>query len=183
MTISSDINNYLHKEGSTHSSDTKTFENSFEEGLMISQKEDVNSDKKTTQNLIDDIMSVLRTGYTVAELEEIEKLLQEIQERIKEESTNKSVSADDIKEMIEQLELAIQKLQKDKFGVVIKEVDTNQAIQSTDTLSPELSALNERVKEATQEINELRKNATLKSNISYNHNELELFQELKKFQA
>lgn len=184
MTISNNISSYLRTEGSAHSNDTKTFENSFEEGLMITQQEDVKDDKEVTQALIADIMSVLRTGHTVAELEEIEKLLQEIQKRIKEESTNKSVSTDDIKEMMERLERAIQKLQKDNSGVVIKEVkETNTTTQNTNTLSSELSALNERVKEAAQTINEIKKDPSLTVDPTNTHDELSLILQLKNLQA
>ena len=184
MTISNNISNYLQQEISTHPSDTKTFDNSFESGLMISQKEDVNADKEMTQGLIADIMSVLRTGHTVAELEEIEELLQEIQKRLQEESTNKSATADDIKKMVQQLELAILKLQKDNDGVVIKEAPTDATSKSTDSVSPELSALSERVKEATQVINELSKNATLKPDISSSsHYKMELLIKLKENSA
>ena len=78
----------------------------------------------------------------------------------------------------------IAKLQKDKTGVVIKEASTDVTSKSTDTLSPELSALNQRVTEASQAINEMRKHATVNANTTFSsHDELELMLKLKENSA
>lgn len=83
--------------------------------------------------LVEDIVSMLKTGFTVEELEQIEELLKEIKKQIKEHEETGSGSLEDIHEMIKDLERAVAELQKRVLGVAI--IDATSTTQINDDLS------------------------------------------------
>ncbi|MDY0328084.1 MAG: hypothetical protein RBR07_07545 [Arcobacteraceae bacterium] len=80
--------------------------------------------RETLRRLMEDIRSVLRTGFTVSELEYIEKLLEEIRKLISEkEEGNDNISDSDIEKLIKAIEKELLVLEKKINGVVIIEKD------------------------------------------------------------
>lgn len=149
--------NNITKDISTKEENTNTsFDRHLEKGNDDAYQK-VQQAKETTQKLMDDIRSVLTTGLTVSEIEEMEKLLKDIQSKLKDESKGKSNSIEDIKKMMDKIESEILQLLKDKTGVVIKEAPNDASSQSPNTVSEALSSLMQRVSESLQDIKELKK--------------------------
>ncbi|MCK9336199.1 MAG: hypothetical protein M0P43_00050 [Arcobacteraceae bacterium] len=73
------------------------------------------------QRLLEDLLSIIQTGLTVSEVEELEELIKEINKLI-DDSKERNVSENEIKDMIEKLEQKINELQK-RMGMdpIIKE--------------------------------------------------------------
>jgi len=71
------------------------------------------------EDLIEDLISILRTGLTVSEIESIEKLIADINKLI-EDSKEQDISENTIKEMIQKLKSDIEKLQE-RMGIQSEE--------------------------------------------------------------
>ncbi len=144
--------------------------------------EEAKKAKETTQRLLDDISSVLRTGFSITELEELEELIKEIQKRIKEESNNRSGSIKDIEDMIKKLEMAVRELQKRSTGVAIKEADSESSTKNPDNLSPVILSYQKRIDDASDSINEFRKEIRISTDVDYSNDEFELREKIKNLQ-
>lgn len=86
--------------------------------------------------LVEDLISVIKTGFTPEELEYIEKLIAEIKKLLKERSdADKATSNEDINKQIKAIEDALLALEKKMHGVAIIEMDgeTTQQQESNDS--------------------------------------------------
>ena len=126
--------------------------------------------------MLDDIRSVLRTGHTVEEIEELEKLLEEI----KKEMQNKDVTDKKIKELREELEKAILEFKKDVVGVFIKESSNGSSISDIHNSIKDKDTLIQRVEDVATAINELKANIEIQKEIPRTHDNLKLFEELQE---
>lgn len=139
---------------------------------------------ETTQKLVDDILSLFKTGLTVDELEALEKLIEEIKKKIKEEAKNGSESSiDEIKKLVSDLENMIASIKKRITGEAIKESKKEgEEVKGSDTLTGELASLNERLETSIQDVKDLMKGSEKKGYKSSNtQEELELLNNLKQF--
>ncbi len=98
-------------------------------------KDEAEEESKTNlKRLMEDIRSVLRTGFTVSELEYIEKLIDEIKKLIREkEEGNDKISDSDIEKLIQAIEKEILVLEKKLNGVVIIEKDDEASFNQNNT--------------------------------------------------
>jgi len=81
-------------------------------------------------DLVEDLLSMIRTGFTVSEMESLEKMIAEINQLIN-DSKEKKVSEEKIKDMIKKLENEISKLQ-DRLNTNIT-VNTSEQTEESDT--------------------------------------------------
>jgi len=147
--------------------------------LLTQPKSESQIAKEKTQQLMDDIRSVMRTGLTEQELEELEAKIAEIQKRIKEASKGEGTSVSQISSMMDEIEKLILEAQKKVNGVVIKEVDENAAISSSQGSGSEMASLNQRVQEALTSINSLKENMTSESKTATTHEKVSLIEEFQ----
>jgi len=158
----------LFETNSTQKSGEKGTE--FFDDLITQQKSESQIEKETTQQLMDDIRSVLHTGLTKQELEELEAKIEEIQKRIKEASKGEGTSLNHISSMMDEIEKLIQEAQKKVNGLVIKEADDNSSLTSADGLG--IVSLNQRVQAALTSINALKENISSSSTPANTHDKL-----------
>lgn len=84
------------------------------------------------QALVDDLLSVIKTGFTESELENIEKLLAEIRKLMKEkDDENSTISDKDINQQMKAIEDALLALEKRLYGVSIVEMDDETTKKET----------------------------------------------------
>ncbi len=152
---------------------------SFDE-FLTEPKSESQIAKEKTQQLMDDIRSVMRTGMTEQELEELEAKIAEIQKRIKEASQGENVSMDQITSMMDEIEKLILEAQKDVHGVVVKEADDNSSLNLVQGGGSEMASLNQRVQEALTSINTLKENRPMESQSASTHEKVSLMEELKE---
>ncbi|MGB0990395.1 hypothetical protein CRV03_00925 [Arcobacter sp. F155] len=140
--------------------------------------------EKSTRELVEDIISLLKTGFTKDELEMIEKLKEAILEKIKEEQENGTGDVKAIENLLDELEKMIAEFKKSVNGSDIKDADEIKEEKDNLGKGSELSgALKEsilKLEELSAEIVELKK---LKKDDTQHINtqeELLLIQELKK---
>lgn len=99
------------------------------------EEKDIIVDKSSTQSLYEDIISLLRTGFTVDELKAFEERLKQILKMKEDKDSGKEISIKDIEAALKQLEMEILEAKKNRIGEVIKKA-------SDDTASPSNSNLN-----------------------------------------
>lgn len=162
--------------------------NSFSDELQNKQNEEkaktLKEELEISQKLLDDILSLFKTGLTVDELEALEKLIEEIKKKIQEEAKKNSPSSiDDIKSLISDLENMIAIIKKRITGQSIKESKKEgEEIKGSDSLTGELASLNERLETSIQDIKDFIKGNEQKGYKSHNtQEELELLHNLKQF--
>ncbi len=106
------------------------------------------------RELVEDIVSVLKTGYTVSELEYIEQLLEEIRKLLREKNNgNSDISDEDINKQIKTIEKALLQLEKRLNGQAVIEVgeedssqnDTDSATASGMSFESKLDAIQQRI--------------------------------------
>jgi len=118
-----------------------------------------NTDEKR-QALVDDLISVIKTGFTEAELENIEKLLAEIRKLMQEKNDeNSTTSHKDIDEQIKAIEDALLALEKRLYGVSIVEMDdenTKKENQDQDTQKSTGFNFEERIDAITKRVDILK---------------------------
>jgi len=158
--------------------DNTSFQNYLNEKEETTITTQINNDNKTDkevlQSMLDDIRSVLKTGHTVEEIEELEELLQEILKEMK----NKNVTDKKIKELRVELEKAILEFKKDVTGVFIKEANDGSSISDIHNSIKDKDTLIMRVEEVTTVINELKANVETQKELPSSHENLKLFEEL-----
>ena len=69
----------------------------------IKREKNVNTEKSLTQSLYENIISLLRTGFTVEELKAFEDRLKEILKKMQEKDSGKDITIEDIKAAIKQI--------------------------------------------------------------------------------
>jgi len=140
--------------------------------------------KRTRRELVEDIISMLKRGFTVEELEYIEKLLAEIKKRLKEDS-NSSKDEDKISQMLDELENEIAKIQKRITGEATIELN-NGKTKNFESTDPTIQGFESRIDNIQKNIAKL-KSAKLEQlafdnkeqNTTSTKEELELIKKLK----
>jgi len=150
----------------------------FDEALG-QQKSESQIAKEKTQQLMDDIRSVMRTGLTEQELEELEAKIAEIQKRIKEASQGEGGNIGQISSMMDEIEKLIAEAHKKVNGVVIKEADKNTSLNSSEGTTSEMQALNTRVQDALSSINTLKENNSMQAQAATTHDKVSLMEEFQ----
>lgn len=114
-----------------------------------SKKEEENIEE--TKALYEDILSLLKTGFTTSELESIQKLLRELREKIKEGNYSKS----EVEEMLSKAEKEIAILQKRVTGEVISKSKENNLTSEENSLDADSKNFLQRIEKAMTTINHL----------------------------
>ena len=86
--------------------------------------------KSSTQSLYEDIISLLRTGFTVGELKAFEERLKEILKMKEDKESGKDISIKDIEAALKQLEMEILEAKKNITGQKIKKASENTTSSS-----------------------------------------------------
>lgn len=99
---------------------------------LIERKEDssVIIRKETTENLVKDLMSLLKTGFTEQELKDIEEILKKLEALNKDKSSGKSDSLTDIENRIKQLQAHLKEAQEKATGRSARNLDTDTILNS-----------------------------------------------------
>lgn len=135
--------------------ETSNETNSFQKDLdkVNTEKEPTEAEKKeATDKLVEDIMSLFKTGLTVEEFEKLQELIRQLKDKLKEEG-----ATEDMDDIISQIENAIAALQKRITGqaVIKADKDIQGNDKSLDGASQETLALNTRLENAREALNEL----------------------------
>ena len=92
---------------------------------------DSSDSNQTTEALVKDLISVIKTGFTESELEFMEQLLKEIRKLLKEkDDENSTTSNEEIEKQIKYLEEALLALEKEVLGVVIVNAEDENTQQN-----------------------------------------------------
>lgn len=156
-----------------------------EKELTTKEKQEV------TDKLLEDIMSLFKTGLTVEEMEMLRELLDAIKKKIAEaKSSNDSDEIKQIESMITRLELMIMKLQKRTKGEAVLDMEDSHVNNISKEnrkddkkgVSLDILGFEKRIEKAQNNIDELNKtiNETQVNELRKNHEELELLQALKQ---
>jgi len=174
---SSNQNSILTTKSKSEETQKESFSQVLEQSKQTSKAVTI-SKQDTTKSLVEDILSVLRTGFTKEELEYIEKLLQAIREKIEEESKKRKVSQGEIEAMFKEVEKAILELKKSRTGeAVIKSPEDKTALNESDKSI--LAQFQERLKTIQTVFEDMQKGADKKKSQLQSYDELKLIQELR----
>ncbi|MBU3013212.1 hypothetical protein KO488_00460 [Poseidonibacter lekithochrous] len=137
---------------------------------------------KTSEELLADIISLLKTGMTEDEVESLQKLLRELKEKIKEGE----YSEKEIEEMLSGIEKSIQALKQRLLGQVIIEAKQSDSLikeeNANESISTKESDLNNRILDAMNSLEELKSGKIKKDGLEVTINESELLVLIKEFQ-
>lgn len=120
--LNSTPNNLLSKE------DDKVLDNTFEsmiENNKTDEKEELKNEIQERENLVKDILSLLKTGFTEEELKNIEKFLQELESLKKKRSSGGNVSPEDIDEILRDMKETLIKAQEKATGRSVRDINEN----------------------------------------------------------
>ena len=174
---SSNQNSILTTKSKSEETQKESFSQALEQSKQTSKAVTI-SKQDTTKSLVEDILSVLRTGFTKEELEYIEKLLQAIREKIEEESKKREVSQGEIEAMFKKVEEEILELKKSRTGeAVIKSPEDKTALNEGDKSI--LAQFQERLKTIQTVFEDMQKGADKKKSQLQSYDELKLIQELR----
>lgn len=144
--------------------------NEFFEDLLnnSSKKED---EKEVIESLVNDVMSLYKTGFTIEELEEIEKLLKELQPLLNDKSNNQNISTSDIDKIIKKIEMSLMQAQEKATGRHVEKSETN----SNETFETRIANIQETIQN-------IKNGSILKQppNTLSSYDELKLLLELKQ---
>lgn len=105
--------------------------------------------KSSTQSLYEDIISLLKTGFTVGELKAFEEKLKEILKMKKD-----GKSDNEIESALKKLSLEIQEAKKRVTGEVVKEADNNttktESIATFDTMVTDIKNMLQEIKNSSK---------------------------------
>ena len=128
--------------------------------------------KSSTQSLYEDIISLLRTGFTVGELKAFEERLKEILKMIEDKESGKKINMKDIEAALKKLEMEILEAKKKVTGQVIKEASTNSTLPTNSTSDFETTIGN--ITNMLQEIKNSSKNTKQDSDDNEEYDRLRL---------
>ena len=114
-----DFENYMASQKTTTQSNTKT---------TNENKTEIVKEKDSTQQLYEDLISLLKTGFTKSELKAFEDRLKEILKMKKDGKPDSEIEA-----ALKKLSLEIQEAKKRVSGQVIKKADDNTATTTPST--------------------------------------------------
>ena len=151
----------------THSSSNNDFSNLL---VNITQSKEDQRDK-----LIEDLLSVLRTGFTKSELELLQEYLRQIKQ-LKENQEENGLSDKEINDLVSALELAIFKLKSKNSGIAIIKSDDKNKKQTN-----EIMDFDQRLEDIQESLNDMKnaKEKLKKFTTSSSSEQLEL---LKQYQ-
>jgi len=132
-----------------------------------------------TQKLIDDLFSLMETGLTKTELESIEKLMNQIKEKI-EDSKEKKVSEDKIRELLKELEDKIKEIQKRVMGNDKIEIEKDSNNIKDDELSVNMQEFKSILQSLKIALEKIKEEGTNKTNSISSHEELSLREQLNQ---
>jgi len=156
--------------------------NQFDDLLNLFNSISKNKDEPTTkssyevditQKLIDDLFSLMETGLTKTELESIEKLMNQIKEKI-EDSKEKKVSEDKIRELLKELEDKIKEIQKRVIGNDKIEIEKDSKNIKDDELSVNMQEFKSTLQSLKIALEETKEEGINKTNSISSHEELSL---------
>ncbi|MFA6741068.1 MAG: hypothetical protein WCR78_06200 [Arcobacteraceae bacterium] len=182
MQISSNTSTSLFNTSSENLLSKKTNEtdgSSFDS--LIENKEDVSiTYKETTENLVKDLMSLLKTGFTEQELKDIEEILKKLETLNKDKSSGKSDSLTDIENRIKELQAHLKEAQEKATGRSTKNLDTDTILNNDFSLNqePEIKTYNSR-----ENLNDIKDGSVLKENqllVATAGEQLRLIEQLKQ---
>jgi hypothetical protein len=166
----------------------KSVINQFDDLLSLFNSISKNKDEPTTkssyevditQKLIDDLISLMETGLTKTELESIEKLMNQIKEKI-EDSKEKKVSEDKIRELIKELEDKIKQIQKRVIGNDKIEIEKDSKNIKDDELSLNMQEFKSILQSLKIALEETKEKAANKTNPLSSHEELTLINQFNR---
>ena len=123
----------------------------------IKREKNVNTEKSLTQSLYENIISLLRTGFTVEELKAFEDRLKEILKKMQEKDSGKDITIEDIKAAIKQLEREILEAKKSRTGQVL--IKTSDNTNSSSKPNSDLDSSVGNIINMIQEMKNTSKNA------------------------
>lgn len=158
--LEKNYNEVINKTKNNNSKSLSSSSTSSNKTTTITQKEEVKEDKSSIQSLYDDIISLLRTGFTVGELKAFEDRLKEILKMMQEKDSAKKITMEDIEAAVKQLEREILEAKKSRTGqVLIKNSDNTT---STTNSSSDLETVIGNISNMLQEIKDSSKNTNIK---------------------
>jgi hypothetical protein len=89
--------------------------------------------KSSTQSLYEDIISLLKTGFTVGELKAFEDKLKEILKMKNDKESGKKITLKDIESALERLKMEILEAKKSRMGEVVKKASDNTISTNTNS--------------------------------------------------
>lgn len=158
--LEKNYNEVINKTKNNNSKSLSSSSTSSNKTTTITQKEEVKEDKSSIQSLYDDIISLLRTGFTVGELKAFEERLKEILKMMQDKNSGKNITIEDINEAIKQLEREILEAKKSRTGQVL--VKTSDNTTSTENLDSDLETTIGNITHMFQEIKNSSKNTNSK---------------------
>lgn len=135
--------------------------------------------KETTENLVKDLMSLLKTGFTEQELKDIEEILKKLEALNKDKSSGKADSLTDIENRIKQLQEHLKEAQEKATGRSARNLDTDTILNNTFSLHQE-HVKNLDLKES---LNNIKDGSVLKENqllVASAGEQLRLMEQLKQ---
>ncbi len=160
--LQKNYNEVISKTKNTNSENsTSSSTSSTKTTTPTTQKEEVITDKNSTQSLYDDIISLLRTGFTAGELKAFEERLKEILKMMQDKNSGKNITIEDINEAIKQLEREILEAKKSRTGQVL--IKTSENTTSTENPNSDLETTIGNIANMFQEIKDSSKNTNAKN--------------------
>ena len=157
----------------------ETEESSFDS--LIEKKEDssVVIHKETIENLVKDLMSLLKTGFTEQELKDIEEILKKLEALNKDKSSGNSNSLTDIENRIKQLQEHLKEAQEKATGRSARNLDTDAILNNVFSLHQEP----EKILNSKESLNNVKDGSVLKENqllVASAGEQLRLLEQLKQ---
>lgn len=149
---------------------------------LIEKKEDssVVIHKETTENLVKDLMSLLKTGFTEQELKDIEEILRKLEALNKDKSSGNSNSLIDIENKIKQLQAHLKEAQEKATGRSAQNLDTNTNLNNTLSINQEPQI---KISNSKETLNNIKDGSVLKENqllVASAGEQLKLLSQLKQ---
>jgi uncharacterized protein (DUF849 family) len=136
-------------------------------------KNDAELEIQANQKILEEIFSLIQTGLTKTELEELNKLTQKIKESMKKEDVNEN----ETKDLLKQLEDMMLQFQKRLTnGTLLKTEDKNSVLTSNDAMSSNITSMITKLDELSKQNEELK----TYNRLVRQHGELELLEALKE---
>lgn len=192
MYINSTTNNDILEVNKRSKNKETNSSDAFEKELSKSTNEnEENEVTRSSKELVEDIISLIKTGFTKEELEEIERLKEAILKKFNDEEENPTKNGiTEIKDLLAQLERMVQEMKKQVLGVVIEEADSTNNINSkkdnssSNNQHPSLNSgilqeLKEKFSNINDDIKELEKIQKQTKNVATSQDELYLLEQLK----
>ncbi len=160
---------------------TNETEGSSFDSLLKKEEEDSSTItyKETTESLVKDLMSLLKTGFTEQELKDIEEILRKLEALNKDKSSGKSDSLTDIENRIKQLREHLKEAQEKATGRSARNLDTDTILDNTFSLHQEP----EKILNSKENLNNIKDGSVLKENqllVASAGEQLRLLEQLKQ---